>query len=110
MTDTQEQKVEQPVSEDNRYLQSVVDKFNTDPNDLTLTKPESILIQKVVLVQKEVNDFAQEYVKLSNEIKEKQDQMNTLNQQIILKRGQSQGLVESLLALRNKDLSEEQSV
>ena len=110
MTDTnQEQTAE--LSEDNKYLQSVVDKFNADPNDPTLTTAEHVLIQKVVLVQKEVNDLAQQFVQLNNEVKEKQEQMATLNQQIVLKKGQSQGLIESLLALRSdENVSEEQPV
>ena len=103
----QEQKVD--GNEDGKYLQEVVNKLNA--NDPTLTRAERILIQKVVAVQKDVDSMAQKFVQLDNEINEKKTQMTTLNQQIILKKGQSQGLIESLLALRlDEDESEEQPV
>jgi len=88
------------------YLKDILEKFNANNSDSTLSDAERLLLQKTVGVEKEINNLSQEFVKLNNEIKEKQDQMNQLNQKIVLKRGQSQGFVESLLVLRpNNDVS-----
>jgi hypothetical protein len=100
MTDV---KQEVPLTEEQKYLQGILGKFNENQEDPTLSLAERKLLGKVVFVEKEVNDLAQEFVKLNNEVKEKQEQMNALNQQILLKKGQSQGLVESLLTLRSDE-------
>ena len=107
MTDNnQEQK---PPTEEQQYLLKVVEKFNANPTDPELSRAEQTLLQKAGVVEKEASELAQTYVKLSNEIREKQEQMQALSQQITHKKGQSQGLVDSLLALRsNEDVSEEQ--
>lgn len=110
MTDTKEQTA--PLSPEQKYLQGILAKFNANAEDASLSTAEKLLLQRVVVVEKEVNDLAQKFVELSEEVKKKQDEMNSLNQQIILRRGQSQGLVESLLALRpdEESASEEQPV
>jgi hypothetical protein len=98
MTDANQEQV--VLTEEQRYLQSVLEKFNADPEDPGLTESERVLLGKVVTIEKEVNDLVEQFNTLNKEVSERQEGMNVLNQQLLLKRGQSQGLVESLLALR----------
>ena len=100
MTETKQQV---NLTEEQKYLQDILGRFNVNNQDPTLSLAEKKLLSRVVVVETDVNNLSQEFVKLNNEIKEKQEKMNTLNQQILLKRGQSQGLVDSLLALRSED-------
>jgi hypothetical protein len=97
MVDTKEQVV---LTEEQKYLQDVLAKFNLDQDDPGLTEPERILLRKIAAIEKEVNELIEQFTGLNKEVTERQERMNTINQQLLLKRGQSQGLVESLLALR----------
>lgn len=95
-----EENKKQVLTEEQSYLQEVLQKFNTDQDDPYLTDIEKSLLKKVVVVEKEVRDMRNELDKLSTEITERQEKINTLNQRLLFKRGQSEGLVESLLTLR----------
>lgn len=85
------------LTPDQEYLNSILEKFNADPNDESLSETERVLLQKVMDVEKEVVELSEQFNTLAEEIKAKQEKAN---QQILLKKGQSQGLVDSLLALR----------
>jgi len=91
---------ERVLTEEQKYLQNVLAKFNLDQEDPGLTEPERILLKKIAAIEKEVNELIEQFTSLNKEVTDRQEKMNTLNQQLLLKRGQSQGLVDSLLALR----------
>ena len=89
-----------PTMEEQLYLQSILDKFNTNPEDQTLTKVERTVLRRIMQVEQEVSELAKQAMDLQKEMEEKQNQMVGLNQQILHKKGQSQGLLDSLLAAR----------
>jgi t-SNARE complex subunit (syntaxin) len=98
MTDVNQEQV--VLTEEQKYLQDILAKFNADPEDPGLTEAERVLLKKVVVIEREVAGLVEQFTELNKEVTERQEKMNALNQQLLLKRGQSQGLVESLLALR----------
>lgn len=95
-----EQEKQVVLTEEQKYLQSILAKFNDNSADSSLTDIERVLLGKVAVIEKEVNTLVESFNNLNKEISEKQENMNVLNQQLLLKRGKSQGLIESLLALR----------
>lgn len=95
-----EENKKQFSTEEQKYLQEVLQRFNTDQDDPYLTDTEKSLLKKVVIVEKEVRDMLSELDKLNIEITERQEKINALNQRLLFRKGQSQGLVESLLTLR----------
>jgi hypothetical protein len=84
------------------YLQVILEKFNANPDDPTLQDVERILLIKIKEVQQTISEKAQEIEKLNAEIRERQEKGNVLVQQITHAQGQSQGYVESLLAVRKQ--------
>jgi len=88
------------LTPDQAYLQAVLEKFNVNPEDPTLQDVEKILLSRIRDTQHEISQLAQEVEKLNGEICERQEKGNQLVQQLVHKQGQSQGYVESLLALK----------
>jgi len=86
-----------------KYLQSLLDRFNANPQDETLTPVQRALLSQVQAVTKEISSLVVQGEEVNNEIVERQNKLVQLNQQVLLKRGQSQGLVEALLALRQEE-------
>lgn len=97
MTDTKQQVV---LTEDQKYLQGISEKFNVNPEDTELTEVERVLLKKVILIEKEISELITQFNSLNEEMKERQEKINILTQQLTSKKGQSQGIVESLLLLR----------
>ena len=89
----------QSLTPDQAYLQAVLEKFNTDPNDPTLQKTEKILLSKIQVVQRDISELTKEVDRLNNEIRERQDKGQSLVEQIMHKQGQSQAYIDSLLSL-----------
>ena len=88
------------LTKEQKYLDDIFAKFNADPEDPDLTETERTLLKKLSIVIKEVSELARQFNELDKEVSDRQEKMSTINQELLLKKGQSQGLVESLLALR----------
>ena len=82
------------------YLKEVLEKFNVNSNDPTLQDVERILLTKIKEDHKLIAEKAQEIDKLNAEICTQQENSKNILQQITHLQGQSQGYVESLLAIR----------
>ena len=91
---------DQTLAPEQDYLREVLRKFNADPNDASLSEVEKILLNKIQGVQNEIAGLRQEVDKLNAEIRERQDKGTNIVEQIVHKQGQSQGYIDSLLALR----------
>lgn len=81
------------VTEAQRYLQSVLDRFNVNPDDPSLSVAERVLMKKIAEAQKNISEKVQKVNELNQEAQ-------GLTQQIVHLQGHSQGLLDSLLALR----------
>ena len=90
---TAQPKLPVKVSEAQTYLQSVLDRFNVNPEDPTLSVAERVLMKKIAEAQKNISEKIQEVNKLNQEAQ-------GLTQQVVHLQGHSQGLLDSLLALR----------
>lgn len=91
---------EQQLTPEQAYLQAILEKFNKDPADPTLQEVEKVLLAKIRDVQQEISKLAKEVETINTEIKERQEKGNNLVQQVIHMQGQSQGYIDSLLALK----------
>ena len=89
----QEVRVPAKVTEAQKYLQSVLDRFNVNPEDPSLSVAERVLMKKIAEAQKNISEKVQEVNKLNQDAQ-------ALTQQIVHLQGHSQGLLDSLLALR----------
>lgn len=87
-------------NEEQKYLQDVLNKFNTNNDDPYLTETEKVLLRKVVLVEKTISELLEKHKEYGKEIKKIQEKKNNIDQQVIFLRGQSKGLLDSLLTLR----------
>lgn len=99
-----EQEVKQeearPVSPEQAYFEEVLTKFNTNPEDPSLQDIERVLLAKVQTAQKSISELSKQVENLNTEIRERQEKGSQLVQQLVHLQGQSQGYVDSLLALR----------
>jgi len=68
-------------------------KFNANPEDPGLSEAERVLMGKIVLVQKDIAEKVNRVNELNKESQE-------LTQQVVHLQGQSQGFLDSLLALK----------
>jgi len=96
----QEVKQQAPVSPEQAYFQEILEKFNTNPEDPSLKDVERVLLGKIQIAQKSISELAKQVEELNSEIRERQEKGNQLVQQLVHLQGQSQGYVDSLLALR----------
>ena len=97
---TEEVKQEQQLTPEQAYLQEVLEKFNTNPEDPSLQDVERVLLEKIRGTQQGISEIAKQIEELNAEIRERQEKGNQLVQQLVHLQGQSQGFVDSLLALR----------
>jgi len=91
---------EQTVSPEQAYLNDILQKFNINPEDESLKETEKLLLSKIQAVQKAISEASKEIEQLNEEIRERQEKGNGLVQKLVHLQGQSQGYVDSLLALR----------
>jgi len=91
---------EQPMTPEQAYLQEVLGKFNENPADESLGETEKVLLAKIRTTQQSIADLAKQVEDLNTEIRERQEKGNGLVQQLVHLQGQSQGYVDSLLALK----------
>lgn len=98
--ETVAQEPAQEMTPDQAYLQGVLEKFNTNPEDPTLVQSEKVLLGKIRGTQQTISELAKQVEDLNTEIRERQEKGNQLVQQLVHAQGQSQGYVDSLLALR----------
>ena len=94
------QAVQPQLSPEQAYLQGVLAKFNENPEDPTLHQAERVLLKKIRDVQQAIAEAAKQVEELNTEIRERQEKGNQVVQQLVHLQGQSQGYVDSLLALR----------
>ena len=96
----QELVTDQRLTTEQVYLQEVLEKFNTNPDDPSLQDVERVLLGKIKVAQKSIAEATKQVEDINAEIRERQERGNVVVQQLVHLRGQSQGLVDSLLALR----------
>lgn len=89
----QETKQAPVPTEAQQYLQGVLDKFNSNPEDPSLSAAERALMRKIADTQRDLNEKVQKINELNQEAQ-------NLTQQVVHLQGQSQGFIDSLLALR----------
>jgi FtsZ-binding cell division protein ZapB len=87
----------------NVYFKELVEKFNKDHNDPTLTPTEQFLLTRIVEVGKAIAELEEKIKTLNEEANEKMAQVNELSKQAINLQGRSQGYTDSLLALKQTD-------
>lgn len=102
MTDQPVEVPEQELSPDNKYLQELLNKYGANQSDESLTAVQRTLLAQVQTLTKDVGSITSQAEELSKEITERQNTIMQLNQQVLHKRGQSQGLIDALLALREE--------
>jgi len=82
-----------PQNDDQKYLQGVLEKFNTNPDSPELSVAERTLMRKIAESQRNINEKVQKINEINKEAQ-------NLIQQVVHLQGQSQGFLDSLLALR----------
>lgn len=85
---------QQAVSPSQAYLEAVIAKFNANPHDPELSDAERVLMGKIVATQKDISEKV-------NRVNELNKESQTLTQQVVHLQGQSQGFLDSLLALKS---------
>jgi hypothetical protein len=90
------------LTQEQAYLQAILEKFNTDPEDPTLQHAEKILLTKIKEIQQFISERTKEIDALNIEIRERQEKGNAIVQKVVHAQGQSQGYLESLLAVRKE--------
>jgi predicted transcriptional regulator len=82
-----------PTNENQVYLESVLARFNANPEDPSLSVAERVLMSKIAASQKEISEKVQKVNELNQEAQQ-------LTQAVVHLQGQSQGFLDSLLALK----------
>ena len=82
------------------YLQGLVAKYNTNPNDNSLSEIEKTLLSKVSEVEKRVSALLQQAGELEKEINIKTQNLVELRSLMVREKGKSDAFVEALLALK----------
>lgn len=98
--EVKQQEQAQPLTTEQAYFQEVLEKFNTNPEDPSLQDVERVLLRKIKAAQQSISELAKQVEDLNAEIRERQEKGNQLVQKLVHLQGQSQGFVDSLLALR----------
>jgi len=98
MVDATKQEVQ--LTPDQAYLKGLLDMFNADPNSADLDDTAKMLLGQIQVVQQEIAELAKQIEELNGEIRERQEKGNGLVQQVVLKQGESQGYINTLLKLR----------
>lgn len=94
-----------------KYMEEILEKFNADPADPTLTEMERKLLTGAKLIQDQIVAMDKEVKAMAEENKAKQEEANQLiqenmnksqelKQKMIYLQGQAQGFIDSLLALK----------
>lgn len=91
-----------PTLEEQGYLHRILDLFNSNPASEELTTTEKAILTKIMAVEREASEIVKQAMEINKEIEERQEKVTMLNQQILHKKGQSQGLLDSLLATRKQ--------
>jgi peptidoglycan hydrolase CwlO-like protein len=99
MTDAAQEQQAQ-LTPEQQYLQGLLNKFQTNPEDPELGDTEKVLASQIIEVQRSIVELNKQIEELNSEIRERQEKGNGLVQQVISKQGESQGYVNALLRLR----------
>ena len=91
-----------PLTPEQQYLQDLINKHNVNADDPTLTHVQRTLLGQVRNVTQELSTLFVKADEVGKEIQERNQTLQGLQQQVLLKRGQSQGLIDALLALREE--------
>lgn len=102
VVETTEEAPKPQLTPEQQYLQGLLDKFNANAEDPTLTHAQRALLGQVRAVTQELSQLFVQADEVNKEIQEGNSKLQNLQQQVLLKRGQSQGLVDALLALREE--------
>lgn len=97
MTD-KEQK--QQLTPEQEYMLGVLNKFNANPEDPTLSNAEKVLMGRILSAKQMVASLTKQMEDLNTTITKCQNDKNILMQQLLFAEGQSQGYEDSLLALK----------
>lgn len=82
------------------YLNDLLKKFNENPDDPSLNPMVKFLLGQIRTSQQEVSDIMKQVETLNNEIRERQSKGEALIQQLNRKQGESQGYINTILAIR----------
>jgi len=82
------------------YLKELLEVFNKNPNSADLDDTTKILLGQIREVQQEVTGLSQQIEQLNNEIRERREKANNLVENLILKKGENQGHLNTLLKIR----------
>lgn len=91
-----------PLTPEQQYLQDLINKHNANAEDPTLTHAQRALLGQVRGVTQELSELFVKADEVGKEIQERNNSLQQLQQQVLLKRGQSQGLIDALLTLREE--------
>ena len=86
--------------EDKEYLKSLIDKFNSNQDDETLTKTEKILLSKILDSHKKTTDLMDKKTKIEKQISDEKKSVAKLEADINKEIIKSDTYVEALCALR----------
>jgi translation initiation factor 2B subunit (eIF-2B alpha/beta/delta family) len=86
-----------------QYINQLLEKYNVDPDDETFTIAERVLLKKIVKVEQTATDIIEQIKDVEKEINETQQKLTTLNSNLLHTKGQSKGLLEALLSLKEDD-------
>lgn len=94
-----EEKIQEPVlTPEGQYLKSVVERFNSNSDNLSET--EKVLMIQITEVSKQLSKKQQELNKLQDEVDERQKRAQVLLQEGNNLQGQLMGLQTALLKLK----------
>ncbi len=82
------------------YLKSLLDKYNSNPENPDLSEVERVLITQIRSVQIEISGLISQIEELNKGIRENQEKGNGLVQQLVSKQGENQGYINALLKLK----------
>lgn len=96
------EEAEVQLSPEQQYLADLINKFNANPEDDTITAEQRVLIGQLTQVTKTISSMVVRSNELASEIQTNQNSLSEIQQNLLFKRGQSQGLVDALFALQDK--------
>lgn len=91
----------------NEYLKEVLEKFNVDKNNPELSNTEKVLLSKLTEVEKNISNVSQQMEETGSVIESKNQEMNILRSNLLQLKGQSQGIISAILALKNGEENEQ---
>lgn len=87
----------------NNYVGELIDKFNKDKNDPTITESERVLLNQILQLNMGISELSKKAEGIMKDIDEKQGSLQELNGEILMLRGQVRGVTNSLILLKENE-------